>query len=45
MEEGKMVSFWKDDFTEEVWETLCDEFEVNSDEEYFSCVVDLATKC
>lgn len=38
-----MVSFYKSDFTEDAWDILCDEFEVDRDENYICCVVDLST--
>ena len=41
--EEKVVSFYKEDFTEEQWEIICDEFEADSNGTFIYCLVDLAT--
>ena len=43
MEQGKMISFYKSDFTDDAWEIICDEFDVSYEEESIICVVDLST--
>lgn len=41
MENEKLITLYKRDFTEEQWEIICDEFETDADSEFIMCVVDL----
>lgn len=36
----KMISLYKDDFTDEQWENICDEFEADCNGEFILCVID-----
>lgn len=36
----KMISLYKRDFTEEQWETICFEFDTDTNGEYICCVID-----
>lgn len=43
MDDEKVITFNRTDFSQEAWETICDEFEVDYDKEEIMCVADLAT--
>ena len=41
MDSEKAICFYKEDFTADQWEIICDEFETDTNGEYIMCTVDL----
>lgn len=43
MENEKGIFLYKENFTDEQWEDICDEFEADTNGEYIMCMVNLNT--
>lgn len=39
----KVITLYRCDFTDEQWDAICDEFEVDTNRTFIMCVVDLNT--
>lgn len=39
----KAITLYRSDFTDEQWNTICDEFEADTNGTFIMCVVDLNT--